>query len=51
MRFGFRQNYSTRHALISLTETIREDLDEEKLARGIFLDLEKAFCMAQQMFY
>ena len=51
LRFGFRQNYSTRHDLISLTETIREYLDEEKLARGIFLDLEKAFCMAQQMFY
>ena len=51
LQFGFRQNYSTRHALVSLTETIWEYVDEGKLACGIFLDLEKVFCMAQQMFY
>ena len=43
LQFGFRQNYSTAHALISLTETIRKYLDEEKFACGIFVDLQKAF--------
>ena len=43
LQFGFRKNYSTAHALISLTETIRKYLDEEKFACGIFVDLQKAF--------
>ena len=43
LQFGFRQNYSTTHALISLTEIIRKCLDEGKFARGIFVDLQKAF--------
>ena len=38
LQFSFRQNYSTTHALISLTETIRKYLDEGKLACGIFVD-------------
>ena len=38
LQFGFRQNYSTTHALISLTETIRKYLDEGKFACGIFVD-------------
>ena len=43
LQFGFRQNYSTTHALISLTETIRKYLHEGKFACGIFVDLQKAF--------
>ena len=43
LQLGFRQNYSTTHALISLTETIRKYLDEGKFACGIFVDLKKAF--------
>ena len=43
LQFGFRQNYSTTHALISLTKTIRKYLDEEKFACGIFVDLQTAF--------
>ena len=30
LQFGFRQNISTTHALINLTENIRQALDEEK---------------------
>ena len=43
LQFGFRQNYSTTHALINLTETIRKYLHEGKFACGIFVDLQKAF--------
>ena len=43
IQFGFRQKYSTVHALISLTENIRKSLDEENIGCGIFADLQKAF--------
>ena len=42
-QFGFRSNYSTDHALISLTEHIRSLLDVGQYVCGIFVDLEKAF--------
>ena len=43
LQFGFRQKYSTTHALISLTEDIRKNLDEGNIGCGIFVDLQKAF--------
>ena len=43
LQFGFRQQYSTFHALISLTEDIRKNLDKGDIGCGIFLDLQKAF--------
>ena len=43
LQFGFRQKFSTAHALINLTENIRKALDEGYIGCGIFLDLQKAF--------
>ena len=43
LQFGFRQKYSTVHALISLTESIRKNLDYGQVSCGIFVDLKKAF--------
>ena len=43
LQFGFRQKYSTVHALISLTEDIRKSLDEGNIGCGIFVELQKAF--------
>ena len=43
LQFGFRQQYSTFHALISLTEDIRKNLDKGNVGCGIFVDLQKAF--------
>ena len=43
LQFGFRQKYSTIHALISLTESIGKNLDEGNIGCGIFVDLQKAF--------
>ena len=42
-QFGFRENHSTNHALISITETIKADIDKGNVVGGIFLDLQKAF--------
>ena len=42
-QFGFRKSHSTTHALIDLTEDIREALDNNKFACGVFIDLQKAF--------
>ena len=41
LQFGFRQKYSA-HALISLTENIRKNLDEGNIGCGIFVNLQKA---------
>ena len=43
LQFGFRQNYSTVHALISLTENIRKNLDQGNIRCAIFVDLQEAF--------
>ena len=43
LQFGFRVKHSTNHALLSLTEMIRDALDNGKFACGIFIDLQKAF--------
>ena len=43
LQFGFRQNFSTTHVLIHLTENIRQVIDEGKIGCKIFVDLQKAF--------
>ena len=42
-QFGFRSNYSTNHALLSITERIKELIDSSNYVCGVFVDLEKAF--------
>ena len=41
-QIGFRSNYSTEHALINLTEYIKNLLDSGNIVCGVFIDL-KAF--------
>ena len=43
LQFGFRAKYSTSHALINLSESTRQSLDEGSFGCGIFVDLQKAF--------
>ena len=43
LQFGFRQQYSTSHALINITENIRKALDDGDIGCGVFVDLQKAF--------
>ncbi len=43
LQFGFQENHSIDHAHVSLTEAIRNTLDNKKLGCGIFIDLQKAF--------
>ena len=38
LQFGFRQQYSTSHALINITENIRKALDGN-IGCGVFVDL------------
>ena len=42
-QFGFCSNYSTNHALLSITERIKDLVDSGKYVCGVFVDLEKAF--------
>ena len=43
MQFGFWTKYSINHALINLTESTRQYLDEVSFGCGVFVDLQKAF--------
>ena len=42
-QFGFRSGHSTAHSIISITENIRNSLENKKYGCGIFIDLKKAF--------
>ena len=43
LQFGFREKHSTLHALIGMTETIKESIDNGTFGCGVFVDLQKAF--------
>ena len=44
LQFGFRQQYSTSHALINITENIRKALDDGNIGCGVFVVFyQKAF--------
>ena len=43
LQFGFRQQYSTSHALINVTESIRKARDDGNIVCEVFVDLQKAF--------
>ena len=42
LRFRFRQQYSTSHALINKNENIRKTLVNGNIGCGVFADLQKA---------
>ena len=42
-QFGFHEEHSTNHALISMTETIKSTIDNGRYGCGVFIDLQKAF--------
>ena len=42
-QFGFRNHQSKNHALISITEKFRKNLDDGKFACRVFLDFQKSF--------
>ena len=43
LQFGFRQQYSTFHALINITENIRKALDDGNVGCGVLVDLQNTF--------
>ena len=43
LQFGFRQQYSTSHVLVNITENIRKAFDDGNIACGVFVDLQKNF--------
>ena len=42
-QFDFQNQHSTNHALIEITEKIKQGCDSGKFACGVFLDFQKAF--------
>ena len=43
IQFGFRKKHSTYHALITITENIRNAFDNNQYTCGVFLDFQKGF--------
>ena len=43
LQFGFRQKHSTNHALLSMTQQIKDTIDSGNSAVGVFVDFQKAF--------
>ena len=48
LQFGFRQMHSTSHALIHVSDKIREQWDKGNFAIGIYVDFQKAFDTVDQ---
>ena len=42
-QFGFRSKHSTAHAILNMTQTIMDSLDNNNYGCGVFIDLRKAF--------
>ena len=42
-QFGFRNNHSTNHALIEITEQIQNACDKNLFTCRVYLDLQKGF--------
>ena len=42
-QYGFRRSHSRNHALIEITEKVRNAIDSGKFACSIFVDLQKPF--------
>ena len=43
LQFGFREKHSTNHAVVNMVQKIQESINGNKIAIGIFIDLQKAF--------
>ena len=43
LQFGFRQQCSTSHVLINITENIRKALDDGNIDCRVFIDWQEAF--------
>ena len=48
LEFGFRQQYSTSHALVNITENTRKALDDGNIDCGVFVGLQKTFDTVDQ---
>ena len=43
LQFGFKQQYSTSHTLINITENIRKAPDDGNIGYAVFVDLQNVF--------
>jgi retron-type reverse transcriptase len=42
-QFGFRKNHSTEHAILEITDALKNSIDNKELTCGLFSDFTKAF--------
>ena len=41
-QYGFRENFSTQHAILDIVSKIQNNMDKGLYSRGVFIDLKKA---------
>jgi len=42
-QYGFRETFSTQHAILDIVSTVQTNMDKKMFTCGIFLDFKKAF--------
>ena len=42
-QYGFRETFSTQHAILDIVSTIQTNMDKKMFTCGIFLDFKKAY--------
>jgi len=42
-QYGFRDKYSTQHAILDIVDTIQSNMDKKLCTCGIFIELKEAF--------
>ena len=42
-QYGFRDKYSTQHAILVIVNTVQSNMDKVLYSCGIFIDLKKVF--------
>ena len=51
LQYGFRNKHSTSHTLISMTEKIRNTIDNGKYGCGVLIDLKKLLILLITPFF
>ena len=47
-QYGFRDKYSTQHAILNIVNAVHSNMDKKLYTCGIFIDLKKAFDTVNQ---
>ena len=50
-QYGFREKFSTQHAILDIVNTVQTNMDKKMFTCGIFLDFKKHLILSITIFY